>query len=163
MAKVNVGDIAPSFTLPDERGQSRSLASALGRGPVVLIFYPMDNTPGCKAQLCAVRDDSARYAKAGITVYAINNGGAESHQGFKSKNGFTAPLLVDRNLVVATQYDAAFGFGPVRLINRTVVGIARDGRIAFYKRGSPATDEILVAFATPAAADVPATATARPT
>jgi peroxiredoxin Q/BCP len=150
MAKLTAGDIAPSFTLPDERGQSRSLASALARGPVVLIFYPMDNTPGCKAQLCAVRDDSARYAKAGITVYAINNGGAESHQGFKSKNGFTAPLLVDRNLAVATQYDAVFGFGPIHLINRTVVGISSDGRIAFYKRGSPATDEILAAFAKPA-------------
>ncbi len=146
MAKLTAGDVAPNFTLPDERGQSRSLASALGRGPVVLIFYPMDNTPGCKAQLCAVRDDSARYAKAGITVYAINNGSAESHQGFKSKNGFTAPLLVDRNLAVATQYDAVFGFGPVRVVNRTVVGIARDGRIAFYKRGSPSTDEIIAAL-----------------
>jgi peroxiredoxin Q/BCP len=156
MAKVNAGDMAPSFTLPDERGQSRSLSSALGRGPVVLIFYPMDNTPGCKAQLCSVRDDSARYARAGVTVYAVNNGGAESHQGFKSKNGFTAPLLVDRNLIVATQYDAVFGFGPLRFINRTVVGITRDGRIAFYKRGSPATGEILAAFATPALSRTPA-------
>ena len=150
MAKINVGDMAPTFTLPDERGQSRSLTSTLGRGPVVLIFYPMDNTPGCKAQLCAVRDDSARYAKAGITVYAINNGGAESHQSFKSKNGFTAPLLVDRNLTVATQYDAVFGFGPVRVVNRTVVGISSDGRIAYYKRGSPPTDDIIAALATPA-------------
>lgn len=146
MAKLNVGDVAPSFTLPDERGQSRSLASTLGRGPVVLIFYPMDNTPGCKAQLCAVRDDSALYAKAGITVYAINNGSAESHQSFKSKNGFTAPLLVDRNLVVAAQYDAVFGLGPVRVINRTVVGIARNGRVVYYKRGSPSTQESISAF-----------------
>ncbi len=147
MPKLQAGDTAPAFTLPDERGQSRSLASALGRGPVVLIFYPMDNTPGCKAQLCAVRDDGARYAKAGITVYAINNGSAESHQGFKSKHGFAAPLLVDRGLGVAAQYDAAIGFGPLRVINRTVVGIGRDGRIAFYKRGSPTTDEILAGFA----------------
>jgi peroxiredoxin Q/BCP len=146
MAKLSVGDKAPSFTLPDERGQSRSLSSALARGPVVLIFYPADNTPGCKAQLCAVRDDSARYAQAGITVYAINNGGAESHQGFKSKHGFTAPLLVDKKLGVATQYDAVFGLGPIRLINRTVVGITSDGLIAFYKRGSPSTDEIIASL-----------------
>ena len=143
MAKLSAGDAAPAFTLPDERGQSRSLGSALARGPVVLIFYPMDNTPGCRAQLCAVRDDAARYAKAGVAVYAINNGGAESHQNFKAKNGFTAPLLVDRGLTVAEQYDAVLGFGPLRVVNRTVVGIAKDGRIAFYKRGSPSTDEIL--------------------
>jgi peroxiredoxin Q/BCP len=150
MPKINAGDAAPAFSLPDERGQLRSLASALERGPVVLIFYPMDNTPGCKAQLCAVRDDSARYAKAGITVYAINNGSAESHQGFKSKNGFTAPLLVDRGLTVAAQYDAILGLGPLKVINRTVVGIGGDSRIAYYKRGSPSTDEIISALSTPA-------------
>ena len=150
MPKLHAGDTAPAFTLPDERGQSRSLASALGRGPVILIFYPMDNTPGCKAQLCAIRDDSARYAKAGITVYAINGGSAESHQSFKAKHGFTAPLLVDRSLTVAAQYDAVTRIGPLRVINRTVVGVGRDGRITFYKRGSPSTDEILAAQTTPA-------------
>lgn len=148
MAKLTTGDAAPNFTLPDERGQSRSLSSALQRGPVVLIFYPLDNTPGCKAQLCAVRDDAARYAKAGISVYAINNGGAESHQSFKSKNGLTAPLLVDRGFTVAAQYDSVIGFGPLRVVNRTVVGIGRDGRIVYYKRGSPATDDVLAAFST---------------
>ncbi len=147
MAKLGPGDLAPAFTLPDERGQSRSLGAALARGPVVLVFYPMDNTLGCKAQLCAIRDDAARYAQAGVAVYAINNGGAESHQNFKAKNGFSAPLLVDRGLSVAAQYDAVIGFGPLRIVNRTVVGIGTNGRIAFYKRGSPATVDILAGVA----------------
>ena len=93
-----------------------------------------------------MRDDSERYAKAGITTYAINNGGADSHQSFKSKNGFTAPLLVDRKFTVAKQYDAALGFGPMRVINRTVVGIASEGHLLYYKRGSHSTEDILAAF-----------------
>lgn len=147
MAKLNAGDIAPSFTLPDERGQSRSLASALARGPVVLIFYPMDNTPGCTTQLCSVRNDAARYAEAGVAVYGVNNGGAASHQRFIAKHNLTAPLLVDTGLGVATAYDAVTALGLIKFINRTVVGIARDGTIAFYKRGTPSTDEILGALA----------------
>lgn len=146
MAKLTAGDTAPDFTLRTEKGESAHLSEALSRGPVVLIFYPMDNTPGCTAQLCAVRDDAARYAAAGITVWGVNNGSAQSHQEFIAKHGFSAPLLVDPDFEVAKSYDAVLGLGPLRLVNRTVVGIGRDGKIAFYKRGSPSTDEILTAL-----------------
>jgi peroxiredoxin Q/BCP len=145
MAKLAVGDAAPDFTLRTEKGDEAHLAGALTHGPVVLIFYPMDNTPGCTAQLCAVRDDAARYADAGVTVWGVNNGSAQSHQGFIAKHGFSAPLLIDADFEVAKQYDAVLGLGPLRLVNRTVVGVGRDGKIAFYKRGSPSTDEILAA------------------
>lgn len=145
MAKLSVGDTAPDFTLQTEKGEPAHLAEALAAGPVVLVFYPMDNTPGCTAQLCAVRDDAARYAAAGVTVWGVNNGNAQSHQGFIAKHGFSAPLLVDGDFDVAKKYDAVLGLGPLRLVNRTVVGIGRDGKIVFYKRGSPATDEILAA------------------
>jgi peroxiredoxin Q/BCP len=151
MAKLNSGDPAPGFTLETQTGEPVSLENALGKGPVVLIFYPMDNTPGCTAQLCAVRDDSALYAAAGVTVYGVNGGDAGSHQKFIAKHNLTAPLLIDKGLKVATDYDAVLGVGPLKMVNRTVVGIARDGTIAFYKRGSPSTDEILRAIgATPA-------------
>jgi peroxiredoxin len=56
------------------------------------------------------------------------------------------PLLVDAGLAVAKQYDAVMGVGPLKIVNRTVVGIGRDGTIAFYKRGMPATSEILAAL-----------------
>jgi peroxiredoxin len=56
-------------------------------------------------------------------------------------------MLVDRDFAVATRYDAVMGLGPLRLVNRTVVGIARDGTVAFYRRGMPSTDEILAALA----------------
>jgi peroxiredoxin Q/BCP len=123
------------------------LTDALERGPVVLIFYPMDNTPGCTAQLCEARNDAPRYAAAGVSVYGVNNGGAASHARFREKHGIIAPLLVDPGLGTAAAYDAVMGIGPLRIINRTVVGIARDGSIALYKRGAPSTDEILAAVA----------------
>ena len=150
MAKLSSGDRAPNFTLETQTGDTVALETALARGPVVLIFYPMDNTPGCTAQLCEVRDDTALYAAAGVTVYGVNGGDAASHQKFVAKYRLTAPLLIDRGLKVATDYDAVLGIGPLKLVNRTVVGIARDGTIAFYKRGAPATEEILSAVgATP--------------
>ena len=151
MPKLHVGDRAPDFTLASESGETISLRTALVRGPVVLIFYPMDNTPGCTAQLCAVRDDSARYAAAGVGVFGVNNGNARSHAGFKSKHGLAAPLLVDTGLAVASAYDSTLGFGPLKFVNRTVVGIARDGTVAFYRRGTPGTGEILAALASTAA------------
>jgi peroxiredoxin Q/BCP len=145
MAKLNVGDAAPPFSLTTEKGEPVVLETALASGPVVLIFYPMDQTPGCTAQLCAVRDDAARYAEAGVTVYGVNGGDAISHQKFVARYNLTAPLLVDKGLATASAYDAVINLGLVRIINRTVVGIGRDGKIAFYKRGSPATDDILSA------------------
>ena len=147
MAKIGVGDRAPQFSFKTEKGETVSLAYALQNGPVVLIFYPMDNTPGCTAQLCSVRDDAARYAEAGVTVYGVNNGGAASHRRFMDRHNLTAPLLIDDNLRVANAYDAVISLGLLRFINRTVVGIARDGTILFYRRGTPATDDILSAVA----------------
>jgi peroxiredoxin Q/BCP len=107
----------------------------------------MDNTPGCTAQLCRARDDAARYAETGVTVYGVNNGGAASHRRFIEEHGLTAPLLIDDNLQVATAYDAVISLGLLRFINRTVVGVASDGKVVFYKRGTPSTDEILSAVA----------------
>ena len=122
MAKISVGDPAPDFSLQTEKGETVSLEEARKKGPVVLIFYPMDNTPGCTAQLCAVRNDAPRYAEAGVSVYGVNS------------------------LRVASAYDAITSLGLLKFINRTVVGIASDGTIAFYKRGTPSTDEILGAL-----------------
>lgn len=157
MAKLNVGDRAPDFTLASESGETVSLARALERGPVVLIFYPMDNTPGCTAQLCAARDDAAAYAAAGASVYGVNNGSARSHAAFKAKHGLAAPLLVDARLVVASAYDSVLGFGLLKFVNRTVVGIVPDGTIAFYERGTPATGEILDSLSSRGVAAKPAT------
>jgi peroxiredoxin Q/BCP len=150
MAKLGIGDPAPPFSLQTQTGETVTLSDVLSRGPVVLMFYPMDQTPGCTAQLCTARDTSADYAAAGVQVYGVNGGDARSHARFVEKHNLSTPLLVDSGLAVASSYDAVIGIGPLKLINRTVVGIAPDGKIAFYKRGSPGTSEILASFTTAA-------------
>jgi peroxiredoxin Q/BCP len=145
--KLSVGDPAPSFSLKTESGAEVSVPAASATGPVVLIFYPRDQTPGCTAQLCAARDSQARYDAAGVRVFGVNGGSAASHQRFAAKHGLTAPLLVDPGLAVAAAYDAVLNLGLIRFINRTVVGIGTDGKVAFYERGSPSTEKILSALA----------------
>ncbi len=138
-----LGDSAPDFTLLDAHGRSVRLSDYRGRQPVVLIFYPGDDTPGCTAQLCAVRDDAARYAAANVAVFGINHADAPSHAAFSQKYGLTARLLVDTGKHVAQRYDALKKFFRATVIRRTVVGIAVDGRIRFYQRGTPSTAAIL--------------------
>jgi peroxiredoxin Q/BCP len=142
-----IGSSAPEFTLPSSDGEDVSLASFRGHSGVVLMFYPKDQTPGCTKQLCSARDDRAAYAAAGVTVFGVNGDSLESHMRFIAKHGLQMPLLVDRGLAVASAYDAVLGFGPVKFVNRTVVGINRDGGIVFYQRGMPPATEILAAFA----------------
>lgn len=150
MSKLKVGDPAPDFALEDQDGTLVRLSDFHGKQPVVLIFYPANQTPGCTRQLCTARDDFDRYTAAGVAVFGVNNAGAASHRKFVEKHGLRTPLLVDQGAGVAAAYDAAVGFGKLRLINRTVVGVAASGEVAFYKRGMPSTDEILGALATPA-------------
>ena len=142
-----IGSTAPDFTLASSDGTDVSLASFRGRDNVVLIFYPKDQTPGCTKQLCTARDDRAAFASAGAVVFGVNGGGAASHARFIAKHGLPMPLLVDPGLVVAKAYDAVIGLGPLKFVNRTVVGIDRAGRIAFYERGMPATAATLRALA----------------
>jgi thioredoxin-dependent peroxiredoxin len=143
MAKLQVGEVAPDFSLSDEKGNQVRLSDFRGKQAVVLIFYPADETPGCTRQLCAARDDKEVYEKAGAAVFGVNPGKEASHEKFINKHNLTMPLLVDKGLEVATRYDAVMGFGPLKLVNRTVVTIGKDGKILFYRRGIPSTPEIL--------------------
>jgi peroxiredoxin Q/BCP len=143
---MNVGDRAPDFTLASADGTPVSLHAFRGKSNVVLIFYPKDQTPGCTAQLCAARDDAGVYAAAGAAVFGVNGDDAASHARFIAKHGLTMPLLIDPGLAVAKTYDAVIGIGPLKIVNRTVVGIDRNGVIAFYQRGSPKTADILAAL-----------------
>jgi len=142
-----IGDEAPDFTLRSSDGREIALSSFSDRENVVLIFYPKDQTPGCTKQLCTASDDSAAFGAAGAVVFGINGDDAASHERFIAKHGLAMPLLIDPGLAVAKRYDAVMGFGPLKIVNRTVVGIDRRGRIAFYQRGMPATPAILAALA----------------
>lgn len=141
--KLFVGDRAPEFTLPDQTGTEVSLRSFLGQQPVVLIFYPGDETPGCTAQLCAVRDDWSGYKQYNAVVLGINPGSAESHASFQQHHNLPIPLLVDADRSVARRYGAIRKFFKTEIIRRSVVIIDTQGIIRYIKRGLPPTSEIM--------------------
>ena len=142
---LEAGSPAPEFSLPDEQGRGVALAELLRRGPVVLVFYPMDETPVCRGQLCEIRDVWGEFESGGVAVLGINPGSAASHAKFRGKHGFPFPLLVDRGQKVARLYHAN---GLV--LRRSVYAVGRDGRILFAERGKPHPSRILAAITAPA-------------
>ena len=143
---LDIGSRAPDFDLQDESGNRVRLADFRGKSSVVLMFYPADSTPGCTRQLCAARDDYDRYVGAGIAVFGVNPGSVESHKRFSERYDFKTPLLLDNGGRVSRAYDALMPIPLVTLVNRTVVGIDREGIVRFYQRGMPSTETILGAM-----------------
>jgi thioredoxin-dependent peroxiredoxin len=139
---LGINSDAPDFTLATHSGDTVHMADMLKSNIVVLIFYPGDATPGCTKQLCAIRDDYSRFAKAGAVVYGVNPGSAASHKKFAEKQGYQFPLLVDEKSVVAKKYNAK----GVLMTTRTVYVIDRQGKIIFARRGMPSVDEIITSF-----------------
>ncbi|HYO83783.1 MAG TPA: peroxiredoxin, partial [Bryobacteraceae bacterium] len=135
-----VGDVAPDWTLPDQEGSVVSLTKLLGRA-VILIFYPRDETPVCRAQLCEFRDIYSEMLAAGVAVYGVNPGDSGSHAAFRDKLKLPFPLLVDSGGVVAKRYRAKGWLWPVR----TVYVVGPDGRIRYSQRGKPSPDQVLAA------------------
>jgi thioredoxin-dependent peroxiredoxin len=100
---ITEGDQAPDFTLPDQDGKDVTLAKLKGK-PVVLYFYPKDNTPGCTIEACAFRDARADYEKAGATVLGVSPDDAKSHARFVKKHGLNFTLLADVGAKVCADY-----------------------------------------------------------
>ena len=143
---LSIGQPAPDFDLEDEQGNRVRLAGFRGKQSVVLMFYPADNTPGCTKQLCTARDDYDKYVAAGLAVFGVNPGSAATHRKFSEKHGFKTPLLLDEAGRVSRAYDALMPIPLMTLVNRTVVGIDRDGVVRFYERGTPSTSTILASM-----------------
>jgi len=102
---VDVGKKAPDFTLPAENGAKVKLSKLRGN-PVVLYFYPRDNTPGCTREACAFRDRKSDLAKQGATVLGVSTDSLESHEKFRDQHGLNFPLLADTEHKVAEKYGA---------------------------------------------------------
>lgn len=144
---LTIGQEAPDFDLEDERGNRVRLADFRGKSAVVLMFYPADNTPGCTRQLCTARDDYDRYVSAGVAVFGVNPGSVRAHRSFSERHGLKTPLLLDDSARVSRAYDALMPIPLLTVVNRTVVGIDREGVVRFYERGMPSTSQILEAMA----------------
>ena len=135
-----VGAQAPDFALPDQEGTIISMSSFRGR-PVVLIFYPGDDTPVCTRQLCEFRDNWNLVQRAGAAVLGINPSSAGRHARFKDKHQFPFPLLVDQGQEVAALYHANGIW-----VKRTVYLVDAAGIIRFAGRGKPSPSEVLSAL-----------------
>ncbi|MCR4256653.1 MAG: peroxiredoxin, partial [Candidatus Uhrbacteria bacterium] len=143
---LGVGSKAPDFELKDASGVHVRLSETLPSGPVVVVFYPGDHTPGCTVQLCALRDDWDAFKRAGVSVFGINHGNADSHRAFAAAHRFPFPLLVDEGKRVSRAYGTIGTLLKASFIRRTVVGISPDGIIRYARRGFPKNAEILKAM-----------------
>lgn len=131
-ARLQPGDAAPDFTLPDQKGQLVQLGGLRGR-PVVLYFYPKDFTPGCTVEACDFRDNYAPLNKAGAIVLGVSPDAPESHAKFITEHALPFMLLSDTTREVMKSYGAwglkkQYGMEYEGVIRSTVL-IGADGRI----------------------------------
>ncbi|NJK34059.1 MAG: thioredoxin-dependent thiol peroxidase [Oscillatoriales cyanobacterium SM2_2_1] len=119
---LQVGDPAPDFTLLDHTGREVTLSALRGQ-PVVLYFYPRDNTPGCTKEACSFRDRYAQLQAANALLFGISTDTAQSHQKFITKYQLPFPLLCDPDAQVATLYES---YGPKKFMGKEYVGIFRN-------------------------------------
>ena len=118
---IKEGQKAPEFSLPSSEGGEVSLKSLKGK-PVVLYFYPKDDTPGCTREACAFRDAKAAIKKTGAVVLGVSPDSLAAHDKFAAKYKLNFPLLSDPDKAVARRYGA---FGEKLLYGKKVVGMIR--------------------------------------
>jgi thioredoxin-dependent peroxiredoxin len=118
---IEEGKPAPDFELASDTGENIRLSELRGK-PVVLYFYPKDDTPGCTRQACDIRDAWGEFDKAGAVVLGVSPDGEASHAKFKAKYGLPFPLLADEGHEVSEQYGV---WGEKSFAGRKYMGVER--------------------------------------
>ncbi|MBV8064481.1 MAG: thioredoxin-dependent thiol peroxidase [Actinobacteria bacterium] len=118
---VEEGKPAPDFELESDTGERVKLSDLRGK-PVVLYFYPKDETPGCTTQACGIRDAYGEFQRAGAAVFGVSPDSAASHVKFKEKFSLPFALLADTDHAVAEAYGA---WGEKKNYGKTYMGIIR--------------------------------------
>jgi len=150
---VTEGEPAPDFTLTSDAGESVSLSDLRGK-PVVLYFYPKDDTPGCTAQACGIRDAYGEFEGAGAVVLGVSPDSVKRHVKFREKYGLPFTLLADPEHEVAEQYgvwgEKKFAGKKYMGINRSTFVIAPDGTVAramYNVKPAEHADDVLAVLA----------------
>ncbi len=143
--RLEVGDTAPAFSLPDADGNVVKLSDYKGR-KVIVYFYPAASTPGCTKQACDFRDSLAELNGAGLDVIGISPDKPEKLAKFRDKEELTFPLLSDPDRAVLTAWGA---FGEKTMYGKTVQGVIRStfvvdekGKIAVAQYNVRATGHV---------------------
>lgn len=147
------GDPAPDFRLASHSGEEVTLSQFRG-SPVVLYFYPRDNTPGCTAQACGIRDVWGEIQRKGAVVLGVSTDSPESHAKFREKHGLPFTLLADTEHEVAEKYGT---WVEKRNYGKTYMGVERstfiidaEGKVAkVMRRVKPAEHAVDVLTALP--------------
>ena len=149
---VEEGKTAPDFELTSDTGERVKLSDLRGK-PVVLYFYPKDDTPGCTAQACGIRDAHAEFKKRGAVVLGVSPDDEASHVRFRDKYSLPYTLLADPDHQVAEAYGVWVeknAYGKKRMgIERSTFLIDSDGNVAkVMRRVKPDThaDDVLAAL-----------------
>jgi peroxiredoxin Q/BCP len=149
---VEEGAEAPDFTLTDDQGEAVTLSSLRG-SPVVLYFYPKDDTPGCTTQACGIRDVYGEFERAGAVVLGVSPDDEQSHVKFKDKYELPFTLLADKDHAVAEEYgvwgEKTFAGKKYMGVNRSTFVIGADGNVTRVMHDvKPAThaDDVLAAL-----------------
>ena len=130
---IEEGQPAPDFELTSDSGETVKLSALRGK-PVVLYFYPKDDTPGCTAQACGIRDAYGEFEQAGAVVLGVSPDSESSHVKFKEKYGLPFTLLADPDHAVADLYgvwgEKTFAGKTYLGVNRSTFVIGADGDVA---------------------------------
>ena len=132
---------APAFELEASNGQKIRLDDMRG-SYVVLIFYPMNDTPICNRQLDAMNVNLDAFINSNCRVFGVNTASKEKQRSYCERRRLQFPILSDAGAFVAKQYGTFNKYFPFAQ-KRTVVAIDPDGTICFYERGNPEPDKVL--------------------
>jgi peroxiredoxin Q/BCP len=115
------GDKAPEFTSTDQNGNTVSLNDFKGQ-KVVLYFYPKDDTPGCTAEACNLRDNFADLKKKGIVILGVSTDSVKSHKKFENKYSLPFTLIADEDKKIVNDYGL---WGEKKFMGKTYMGTTR--------------------------------------
>jgi thioredoxin-dependent peroxiredoxin len=118
---LNTGDKAPDFTVRDHKGEEISLENLKGK-KIILYFYPKDNTPGCTAEACSLRDGYDELLKAGFAVVGVSPDDEKSHQNFSKKYDLPFHLIADTEKELIKKYGV---WGEKSMMGKKYMGVIR--------------------------------------
>lgn len=139
MSELQAGSPSPDFELPDASGKIIRLRDFRGKSPVVVYFYPKDDTTVCTKQACAFRDDIAKFREAGAVILGISDDSEKSHVAFAEKYSLPFPLLSDKGGRVRKLFGVKKKFGLIP--GRVTFVIDRDGVVRHVYSGLSESDK----------------------